>query len=206
MFENKFNTSKTDSLVEAVKQAQADGELRRQAESIVNEAFGVFNRNAVIREELAEYDAAIQEVYADLKEGLDPVGKEDDDVNNNGIKNDKSDKYLLNRRKTIGRAMGKKMEEKKMWEGNMDPVVAGSKSVTQDRDPRATSYDKTLPKTYQAGGGAASSAAAGQRISNAVKPKPVQEAISRKKDIAKGGVTAPQEYREPRHPNPGAVM
>ena len=38
--------------------------------------------------------------------GLDPVGKEDGDVNNDG-KKDNTDKYLLNRRKTIGKAIAK---------------------------------------------------------------------------------------------------
>ena len=38
---------------------------------------------------------------------LDPVGKEDEDINNDG-KKDKTDKYLKNRRKAIGNAMGKK--------------------------------------------------------------------------------------------------
>ena len=37
------------------------------------------------------------------KEALDPVGKEDDDINNDG-KKDKTDKYLKNRRKAIGKA------------------------------------------------------------------------------------------------------
>jgi hypothetical protein len=37
---------------------------------------------------------------------LDPVGKEDGDVNNDG-KIDKSDKYLLNRRKAIGKSIAK---------------------------------------------------------------------------------------------------
>lgn len=37
--------------------------------------------------------------------GLDPVGKEDADVNNNGISNDKSDKYLLKRRAAVGKAI-----------------------------------------------------------------------------------------------------
>lgn len=37
--------------------------------------------------------------------GLDPVGKEDADVNNNGISNDKSDKYLLKRRAAVGNAI-----------------------------------------------------------------------------------------------------
>ena len=43
-------------------------------------------------------------------EGLDPVGKEDGDVNNDG-KKDSTDKYLMNRRKAIGKAMKKKMSE-----------------------------------------------------------------------------------------------
>ena len=37
--------------------------------------------------------------------GLDPVGREDADVNNNGVKNDKSDKYLLKRRAAVGSAI-----------------------------------------------------------------------------------------------------
>ena len=45
--------------------------------------------------------------------GLDPVGKEDGDINNDG-KKDKTDKYLMNRRKAIGKAMAK---EDKVWAG-----------------------------------------------------------------------------------------
>ena len=41
------------------------------------------------------------------KEALDPVGKEDDDINNDG-KKDKTDKYLKNRRKAIGKAIAAK--------------------------------------------------------------------------------------------------
>jgi len=40
--------------------------------------------------------------------GLDPVGREDADVNNNGVKNDKSDKYLLKRRAAVGNAIQKR--------------------------------------------------------------------------------------------------
>ena len=50
---------------------------------------------------------------AKVKQGLDPVGKEDGDINNDG-KKDKTDKYLLNRRKAIGKAMAK---EDKVWTG-----------------------------------------------------------------------------------------
>ena len=38
--------------------------------------------------------------------GLDPVGKEDKDVDNDGD-HDKSDKYLLKRRSAIGKRHGK---------------------------------------------------------------------------------------------------
>ena len=43
---------------------------------------------------------------AKVKQGLDPVGKEDSDVNNDGKVNS-SDKYLMKRRKAIGKAMAK---------------------------------------------------------------------------------------------------
>lgn len=49
-----------------------------------------------------------------LKEALDPVGKEDDDIDNDGDV-DKTDKYLANRRKAVGKAIGK---GRMMKEGN----------------------------------------------------------------------------------------
>ena len=78
MFENKFNSKKVDPLVEAVKAAQADGDMRRQAIAQVNEAFGVFNRNAVVREQLSAYDAAIEEAYKCMKEGEKWEGSKED--------------------------------------------------------------------------------------------------------------------------------
>ena len=50
---------------------------------------------------------SIAEAYQSIKEKkLDPVGKEDGDVNNDG-KKDSTDSYLMNRRKTIAKAMKK---------------------------------------------------------------------------------------------------
>ena len=46
----------------------------------------------------------------DEKKKLDPVGKEDGDVDNDGDK-DSSDSYLMNRRRAVARAMGKKMKK-----------------------------------------------------------------------------------------------
>ena len=42
--------------------------------------------------------------YYDLGEAMDPVGKEDGDIDNDGDK-DATDKYLMNRRKAIGKAI-----------------------------------------------------------------------------------------------------
>jgi hypothetical protein len=46
-----------------------------------------------------------------LGEALDAVGKEDSDVDNDGKKNDKNDKYLKNRRAAIAKAMTTRKEE-----------------------------------------------------------------------------------------------
>ncbi len=51
------------------------------------------------------------------KEGLDPVGKEDGDINNDG-KKDKTDKYLKNRREKIGKAIAAK-EEFSDWRADL---------------------------------------------------------------------------------------
>ena len=45
-------------------------------------------------------DPALYAIAASKAEGLDPVGKEDDDINNDG-KVDKTDKYLATRRKAV---------------------------------------------------------------------------------------------------------
>ena len=47
-----------------------------------------------------------EEVFNEFKK-LDPVGQEDGDINNDG-KKDGTDKYLMNRRKAIGKAIAKK--------------------------------------------------------------------------------------------------
>ena len=64
-------------------------------------------------------------------EALDPVGKEDGDVNNDG-KKDSTDSYLMNRRKAIGKAMGKKMKKEEVEavaEGDGDPCWDTHKQV-----------------------------------------------------------------------------
>ena len=64
---------------------------------------------------------------------LDPVGKEDGDINNDG-KKDKTDDYLMNRRKAIGKAMAKEefigevKDEKESEEKTID-VMKGKNKV-----------------------------------------------------------------------------
>ncbi len=59
-----------------------------------------------------------------INEALDPVGKEDDDLNNNGIPNDKSDKYLKKRRKAINKAISTQeaKEIKRWWDDDGDDI------------------------------------------------------------------------------------
>ena len=57
------------------------------------------------------YEGSRKKKTSDSKPKLDPVGKEDADVDNDGDV-DKSDKYLLKRRKAIGAAIRKKADKK----------------------------------------------------------------------------------------------
>lgn len=72
----------------------AERDLSAKEEKIVKalKKTGKFKKN----------DPALYAIAASKAEGLDPVGKEDDDINNDG-KVDKTDKYLANRRKTIAK-------------------------------------------------------------------------------------------------------
>ena len=92
--------------------------------------------------------------FTPVKEGLDPVGKEDGDVNNDG-KKDGTDKYLLNRRKAIGKAIKKKMSEaeEKIGGGNLKKLAGkATKRVDSDvdgdvdhNDPKAGKYGEFVP-------------------------------------------------------------
>ena len=67
---------------------------------------------------------------------MDPVGNEDGDVNNDG-KEDETDAYLLNRRKAIKKAIGKK----KVNEDEVDDKIENiKKSVKNIDDKTITSF------------------------------------------------------------------
>ena len=63
---------------------------------------------------------------------MDPVGKEDGDINNDG-KKDKTDKYLMNRRKAIGKAIASKKESIE-W----DALSELSEKVSDDKQKKIT--------------------------------------------------------------------
>ena len=69
----------------------------------------------------------------DVKEAkLDPVGKEDGDVDNDGDK-DKTDDYLMNRRKAVGKAIAKKKGKKEMSEQSMSDLNAEKRDLIRAR-------------------------------------------------------------------------
>ena len=57
-----------------------------------------------------------------LKESLDPVGKEDADINNDG-KKDKTDKYLLKRRKAIAKNLKEGDHEVAMAVSSLESIA-----------------------------------------------------------------------------------
>ena len=85
----------------------------------------------------------------DVKEGkLDPVGKEDGDVNNDG-KEDDTDDYLMNRRKAVGKAIAKKKGKKNVSEqSDIDQIKALRKKagVDYENDPNMVN---TAPGIYR---------------------------------------------------------
>jgi hypothetical protein len=72
-------------------------------------------------------------------EALDPVGKEDDDVNNDGKKNDKSDQYIKAKRAAVSKAIAK------------DSKVKESKKPDDDNDGVPNWADKKPGKDDNAG-------------------------------------------------------
>ncbi len=85
-------------------------------------------------------------------EKLDPVGKEDGDVNNDG-KKDGTDKYLMNRRKAIGKAINTRKEETEVPSGDLKKLVKKAvKRIDTDvdgdvdhNDPKAGPMGEFVP-------------------------------------------------------------
>ena len=69
-------------------------------------------------------ESATAKRYREMEnEALDPVGKEDADIDNDGKPNTKKDKYLMNRRNVIGQEIAKEAKEvKKWWDDDGDGI------------------------------------------------------------------------------------
>jgi archaellum component FlaC len=67
-------------------------------------------------------DPALYAIAASKAEGLDPVGKEDDDINNDG-KVDKTDKYLATRRKAVAANLNEMDHEVAMAVSSLEAIA-----------------------------------------------------------------------------------
>ena len=85
------------------------------------------------KEEVSQIRKGWGDAYRSIYEKkLDPVGKEDGDVDNDGDK-DSSDEYLMKRRKTIGKAMGKDMKKEEVEQVDEGIADRARKAVGHQR-------------------------------------------------------------------------
>jgi hypothetical protein len=78
---------------------------KKMEEKLVHGNYGNFISGQ--KKETRKKDTLTPEQRYKIPEGMDAVGKEDKDIDNDGD-HDSTDKYLLNRRKAIGKAIAKK--------------------------------------------------------------------------------------------------
>ena len=125
----KYLDTKKNSLEEAVSKAM-NGDNRPSADTLVAEGGKYLKYSDLLlqkgrlmakNQSTAMIDKEIKKEMGKLgiKEKLDPVGKSDGDIDNDGDK-DSSDKYLAKRRKAISKAIAKdNKEETNLEEGKM---------------------------------------------------------------------------------------
>ena len=83
---------------------------------------------------LNEISKVYLEQVANIDEALDPVGQEDADVNNNDIDNDPSDKYIMKRRKAIGKAIAKRKRVSEELTGNQYKIDVNNNNQIDSQD------------------------------------------------------------------------
>ena len=86
------------------------------------------------------------------KEALDPVGKEDGDVNNDGKKDD-TDSYLMKRRKAIGSAMKKRLKEERASLSEVMTDKEDEKKVVEKRINNKVTINPKLSEAVEEMGG-----------------------------------------------------
>ena len=96
--------------------------------------------------------------YGAYKEALDPVGQEDADIDNDGD-TDKSDKYLHNRRKVVGKAISKKKVKEGFsnWRNDlaevMDDIEAAKKVEEKKNIKNKITINPTIKDSVENLGG-----------------------------------------------------
>ena len=135
------------------------------------------------------------------KEAMDPVGKADADIDNDGDV-DKSDKYLHNRRKAIGKAL-KTEGAKESSEANHKKYIAGAKKAKEEFKEESEQIDELSKSTLGSYVAKASSAAAsdaakyGQQGSSEKGLDHFRKAYSRLQNIKKAaGKLAKEEVEQ----------
>ena len=88
-----------------------------------------------------------------VKEALDPVGQEDADIDNDGD-TDKSDKYLHNRRKAVGKAIAKKKKDVKEgfsnWRQDLSEVMDDVEANKEIKEKKVNNKIKINPEMKEA--------------------------------------------------------
>ena len=84
--------------------------LTGQFKKTAVEANATNQRLSALYEDMGNILNRYYDIDEDIEEALDPVGKEDDDVDNDGDSDD-TDKYLKKRRDAIGKAMKKEADD-----------------------------------------------------------------------------------------------
>jgi len=151
----KYFDTKKDSLEEAISKAMNSGN-RPSAADLVAEGGKYLKYSDLLlqkgrlmakNQSTAMIDKEIKKEMGKLgiKEKLDPVGKADGDIDNDGDK-DSSDKYLAKRRKAISKAIAKDKNEEleKDDETSVKKVIKGLKKAVDAHSGQVKSLTKDI--------------------------------------------------------------
>ena len=101
---------------------------------------------------MGKYSPAVRYAKKTQQEALDPVGKEDGDVNNDGKKDD-TDSYLMKRRKAIGSAMKKRLKEERASLSEVMTDKEDEKKVVEKRINNKVTINPKLSEAVEELGG-----------------------------------------------------
>lgn len=132
----------------------------RKVDETLNEKLGPNTKPETYIKDFAKSDApqfkgksaekkrqmAIAAYMSNKNEALDPVGKEDDDINNDG-KVDKTDKYLKNRRDVVSKKMTKEEVQQLMLEAYVEVLQEEEGAVLETSTQEILGKFPTVKKT-----------------------------------------------------------